>query len=92
MTFDLATSVLVVIPTYNERDNIASLIDEILALGAQYRVLVVDDSSPDGTGDLVAELQRAHAGRVELLPVQPSRGSGERTSPAFSARSPPMLA
>ncbi len=76
MTFDPATSVLVVIPTYNERDNIASLIDEILALGAQYRVLVVDDSSPDGTGDLVAELQRAHAGRVELLSRPAKQGIG----------------
>lgn len=69
-------SVLVVIPTFNERDNIASLIKEILALGEQYRVLVVDDSSPDGTGSIVAGLGAAHPGRVELLSRSAKEGIG----------------
>jgi glycosyltransferase XagB len=46
---------LVVIPTYNEAENINRLLDEILAQGRQFDVLVVDDNSPDGTGDLVGE-------------------------------------
>lgn len=69
-------SVLVVIPTYNERDNIASLIEEILALGERYRVLVVDDSSPDGTGALVDALGDAHPGRVELVSRPGKAGIG----------------
>jgi dolichol-phosphate mannosyltransferase len=45
--------VAVVIPTYNERDNIARLIPEILSQDERISVLVVDDNSPDGTGDVV---------------------------------------
>lgn len=47
---------LIVIPTYNERDNIEALIEKIHAIGLDIGVLVVDDNSPDGTGDLVAKL------------------------------------
>lgn len=47
----------VVIPTYNERDTIGLLVPKILAL-PRFRVLVVDDSSPDGTADVVADLAR----------------------------------
>ncbi|HET9423796.1 MAG TPA: glycosyltransferase, partial [Gemmatimonadaceae bacterium] len=44
---------LVIVPTYNERENIARLIDTVLAQDARLEVLVVDDGSPDGTGDIV---------------------------------------
>jgi glycosyltransferase involved in cell wall biosynthesis len=50
---------LVVLPTYNERENIESLIRAILSLDSEFDVLVVDDNSPDGTGDLVASLGEA---------------------------------
>lgn len=69
-------TILVVIPTYNERDNIASLIEEILSLGPRYRVLVVDDTSPDGTGTVVAELGRMYPGRVDLLSRPAKAGIG----------------
>lgn len=69
-------TVLVVIPTYNERDNIASLIEEILALGDRYRVLVVDDSSPDGTATVVADLGQAYHGRISLLSRPTKEGIG----------------
>ena len=55
----------VVIPTYNERENIIPLIERVLAL-PRFRVLVVDDNSPDGTGVLVAA-QAQHEPRVGLL-------------------------
>ena len=55
----------VVIPTYNERENIIPLIERVLAL-PRFRVLVVDDNSPDGTGALVAA-QALHEPRVGLL-------------------------
>jgi dolichol-phosphate mannosyltransferase len=59
--------VTVVIPTYNERDNLTSLVEQVLALGDRYRLLVVDDNSPDGTGELADELAARFAGRVAVL-------------------------
>lgn len=57
---------LVVIPTYNEAENITRLLEEITAQGRQFDVLVVDDNSPDGTGDIVAAIA-AQTDRVRLL-------------------------
>jgi glycosyltransferase involved in cell wall biosynthesis len=48
----------VIIPTYNEKENIVDLIHQILALPINTRVIVVDDNSPDGTGQVVDELAR----------------------------------
>ncbi len=56
----------VVIPTYNESDNIPSLVADILALPLDAHVIVVDDNSPDGTGRLVDELG-AHEPRVHAV-------------------------
>ena len=47
---------LVIVPTYNECENIRRLIDSVLAQDARIDVLVVDDGSPDGTGALVDEI------------------------------------
>jgi dolichol-phosphate mannosyltransferase len=57
---------LVIVPTYNERENIERLLDRLLALPHGLEVLVVDDNSPDGTGDLVAARSAADP-RVHLL-------------------------
>jgi dolichol-phosphate mannosyltransferase len=57
---------LVIIPTYNERDNIARLIDEVLARDDRLDVLVVDDGSPDGTGAIVDAI-RATNPRVDAI-------------------------
>lgn len=58
-----AESVAVVIPTYNEAENIEPLVARLLALPLPLRVIVVDDNSPDGTGDIVDRLAAAD-GRV----------------------------
>ena len=57
---------LVIIPTYNEIENISSIIEAVLTQGTEYSVLVVDDNSPDGTGELVA-VQGKKNKRVRLL-------------------------
>ncbi|MDH3198537.1 MAG: polyprenol monophosphomannose synthase [Candidatus Krumholzibacteria bacterium] len=57
---------LVVIPTYNERDNISRLIDGVLRLPADVNVLVVDDNSPDGTGNIVEDIAQREA-RVHVM-------------------------
>jgi len=48
---------LVIIPTYNEKENISLIIDRIFALPKDFDVLVIDDGSPDGTAEIVKELQ-----------------------------------
>jgi dolichol-phosphate mannosyltransferase len=64
----------VVIPTYNEHDTIEPLLAQILAL-PRFRVLVVDDNSPDGTGDLVAA-QADEEPRIGLLAREGKQGLG----------------
>ena len=48
---------LVIIPTYNEKENIADIIAAVFALPGEFHVLVIDDGSPDGTADIVKDLQ-----------------------------------
>lgn len=57
---------LVIIPTYNERENIVSILQAVLALAGDFHVLVVDDSSPDQTAQLVRDLSISFPGRLFL--------------------------
>ncbi len=57
----------VIVPTYNERENIEALVQQLLALPVDLRVLVVDDNSPDGTGALADGLAAASGGRVSVI-------------------------
>lgn len=67
--------VVCTIPTWNEAQNVLPLARELLALGPQYEVLVVDDDSPDGTWRLVADA-RAGEPRLHLLHRTRERGRG----------------
>lgn len=69
---------LVIVPTYNERENIERLCTAILEQGRGVEVLVVDDSSPDGTADIVHRLG-ARTGRVHLLSRPGKLGLGTAT-------------
>ena len=55
---------IVIIPTYNEKENIAAIINAVIVLGNQYHVLVVDDGSPDGTANIVKALIEAHPDKI----------------------------
>jgi len=66
---------LVIIPTYNERENIESIIREVLKQNIPVDVLVVDDNSPDGTGDIVRRLQKRD-GRIHLIERSGKLGLG----------------
>jgi len=57
-----------VIPTYNERENLPALVDRLFKLPIpDLKLLIVDDNSPDGTGDLVESMTAQHPGKVFLL-------------------------
>jgi dolichol-phosphate mannosyltransferase len=66
---------LVIIPTYNEADNVLKIIPQVLAQDEGFHVLVVDDNSPDGTANLVKEMQKSNS-RIHLLERPSKRGLG----------------
>ncbi len=67
---------LVIVPTYNEIDNIKVLLPELIALQADFDILVVDDSSPDKTADFVSEFSKREK-RVNLLLRNQKNGLGK---------------
>ena len=75
--------VLVVVPTYNERENVGPLLRELLAVSDALDVCVADDGSPDGTGDAVREVMALHPERVELLDRGEKGGRGAAVIAAF---------
>lgn len=66
---------LVIVPTYNERENLPALVRELLAIPGVH-VLVVDDRSPDGTGEVARALADAEPGRVQAMQRHGARGLG----------------
>ena len=75
---------LVLIPTYNERENLADIVAATLSVGPELRVLVIDDASPDGTGALADELAAAEP-RVQVLHRPGKQGLGARTWTGFGS-------
>lgn len=57
---------IVIIPTYNEKENIAGILKAIFSLNQGYHVLVIDDGSPDGTANIVRSLQKEYDGQLFL--------------------------
>jgi dolichol-phosphate mannosyltransferase len=68
-------NVLVVVPTYNERDNLPVLARGVLSHPG-FRMLIVDDGSPDGTGDVADALRAEYPGRIEVMHRTGKRGLG----------------
>ncbi|MDP3764541.1 MAG: polyprenol monophosphomannose synthase [bacterium] len=74
--------IVVVIPTYNEKDSIARLVKQIFGLGLpDLKMLVVDDNSPDGTGELVEELKLKYP--ISIIHRSKKRGLGTAYAVAF---------
>jgi len=69
---------LVIIPTYNEKENISAVVSAILALKKNYHVLVIDDGSPDGTAEIVRQMQSMHP--LELMLEERKGKSGLGTA------------
>lgn len=68
---------LVIIPTYNEKENIRDIISAVFALKQDFHVLVVDDSSPDGTAEIVKELQEKNHETLHLTIRKEKNGLGK---------------
>ena len=58
---------LVIIPTYNEQDNIVPMIEKVFSLPFAFDLLIIDDNSPDGTGAIVKEQQKKYPDRLHLI-------------------------
>jgi dolichol-phosphate mannosyltransferase len=67
---------LVIIPTYNERENIVEMIHAVLDQPVGFHLLIVDDGSPDGTAQLVKEKQAEFSGRLHILERSGKLGLG----------------
>jgi dolichol-phosphate mannosyltransferase len=75
---------IVVVPTYNERETILLMIDQLLERPIETDILVVDDNSPDGTADLVKAAIRHTPGRLHLLERPAKQGLGRAYAAGFA--------
>ncbi len=67
---------MVIIPTYNERENIEAMVRKVMSLPHPFELLIIDDGSPDGTADIVRQLQLEFPGRLQLETRQGKLGLG----------------
>jgi dolichol-phosphate mannosyltransferase len=58
---------LVIIPTYNEKENIEKIIRKVMSLDGHFHILIVDDGSPDGTADIVRSLQQEFSAQLHMV-------------------------
>ena len=57
---------IVIVPTFNEKENVEKMARKVMSLDKHFDLLFVDDSSPDGTADIIRELQKEFVGRIHL--------------------------
>ncbi len=67
---------LVIIPTYNEKENIEKVIRKVISLEGAFSILIIDDGSPDGTAFIVKELQKEFDGRIFMIERKGKLGLG----------------
>jgi dolichol-phosphate mannosyltransferase len=67
---------LIIIPTYNEKENVTKMIDRLMAMPEGFDLLIVDDGSPDGTANLVREAQQRYGERVAMIERSGKLGLG----------------
>lgn len=67
---------VVIIPTYNEKENISAMIDKVFSLPEPFDLLVIDDGSPDGTASIVKQRQQDFPDRLHLLERSGKQGLG----------------
>ncbi|MBQ5736112.1 MAG: polyprenol monophosphomannose synthase [Alistipes sp.] len=67
---------LIIIPTYNEKENVTKMIDRLMAMPEGFDLLIVDDGSPDGTANLVREAQQRYGERLAMIERSGKLGLG----------------
>jgi dolichol-phosphate mannosyltransferase len=67
---------LVIIPTYNEKENIEKIIRKVISLEGLFNILIIDDGSPDGTALIVKDLQKEFEGRIYIIERKGKLGLG----------------
>lgn len=72
----LVSESLVIIPTYNEKENVERMVRKVFSLPESFHVLIVDDGSPDGTADIVRSLMSEYPGSLHLLQRKGKLGLG----------------
>lgn len=70
------TTSLVIIPTYNETENIERLIHKVFSLPKEFDILIIDDNSPDGTANIVKQLQKDNPDHLHLIERSGKLGLG----------------
>jgi len=73
----MAEKALVIIPTYNEKENITGIVDRVFQLEKPFNILVVDDNSPDGTAEIVKKIQKKYPEKLFLLNRPKKEGLGK---------------
>src|SRR3954447_18035847 len=76
---------IIVLPTYNEKNDLEPLVEDIWRYTPDVHILVVDDNSPDGTGKLAEELSERYPGRVRVLHRSGKQGLERAYVHAFSS-------
>ena len=67
---------VIIIPTYNEKENIEKIIRKVFSLEGDYHILIIDDGSPDGTASIVKDLQTQFPDRLFMIERQGKLGLG----------------
>ena len=67
---------IVIIPTYNEKENIEAITRKVFSLPGDFNILIIDDGSPDGTADIVKSLQTEFPGKLHLIERAGKQGLG----------------
>ncbi|MCQ2074276.1 MAG: polyprenol monophosphomannose synthase [Bacteroidaceae bacterium] len=69
-------SSVIIIPTYNEKENIRQIVHAVMSLPQNFSILVIDDGSPDGTAQIVKEMQKEFTGRLDIIERPGKMGLG----------------
>jgi dolichol-phosphate mannosyltransferase len=72
----MSSDSLVIIPTYNEKGNIENITRKVMSLQGSFNLLIIDDGSPDGTGDIVKQLMKEFDGRLFIIERKGKLGLG----------------
>lgn len=74
--FNVVTKNLVIIPTYNEKENVEKMVRKVFSLETEFHLLIIDDNSPDGTADIVKRLQAEFPDKLHMVQRKGKLGLG----------------